>query len=619
MNGYELHIQGTDGIWRQADLGEEAPAMNYQSNDITELKDRQASYSQNLKLPQSKRNIEIFEAVNIAGIKSKIPYRRLYCRLYFGVNTIAGEGSFLILLKISDKFECQILSGNADFFETLKNKLMSDLNLPVVRLINSNLHPDNFSDYHLFCISSFSVDTTADIQRGAGRNLPYVKMLPVLNFILQEEGYTMESNILDESGFKNCIMPAIFPKDNETDFGFLKGTARITSPTRGELTTDISPDASGFLTQNEDRITYIAPESGIATIEIHVLKNYSNELWIGVVDKNGTDIYSYHNTGGAADESVEFDLSVGDKISFYVSAYRLDTDGKISENSVELNIDFSFKLSNNTKIPFYGAQIPISGFGFNTRLDFVKAIAQAFGLFAYVNPPKKIVRVYTASFFYTQIADGNILDWSNKVAQGKNEQKFTIENYGQKNYIRFTDTESYRTSGQEIKTTKEIVLEIDDNTLEPEKELFSLSFEAGRDLSIRLVPGKENRLKIAAIPILDRDSDGKYSILEGKPHLCMTSDSTFGADLDPGNIYDYKAAEHIEPDFLKNKFYGNLETGILKESLFIEEELLLTPQDIQDFDPFVPVYLEKHGYYFYVNKIKNFVAGKLTKVELIRL
>jgi hypothetical protein len=617
MNGYELHIQGTDGIWRQADLGEEAPAMNYQSNDIAELKDRQASYSQNLKLPQSKRNIEIFEAVNIAGIKSEIPYRRLYCRLYFGVNTIAGEGSFLVLLKISDTFECQILSGNAGFFENLKNKLMSDLDLPLIRLTGSSLHPGTFSEYHLFCLASFAfrksgtncyaVDST---RAGAGKLLPFVKILPVLNLILREEGYTMESNIRDEPELKNGIMPALFPKDNKTDFEFLRGEAKITNTTGSAKTGlyfTIISDASGFFRQTDGNgILYTAPADGTVTLGIHVRKNTTN-AWIDIsaFDKSGNYLYNYTNKGEVNFDSVEVNLYAEETIKINASARNSIDDISMAD----ISVDILFTLQDNTDTPFYGAQIPLSGFGFNTRLDFVKAIVQAFGLFAFADPKNKIFRACTASFFYTQITNGNTLDWSNKELREKSEHKFSIENYGQKNHIRFADDETYKKSA-------EIVIGIDNNTLDPEKELFSLPFEAGTDALIDV--SHSEKIEVACMPVIEME-DGKVSIKAAKPHLCRISDSTRNMELDYGYFDDYYLARHIDAGELKNKFYGNLEAGILKESLFVEEELLLDPQDIQDFDPFVPVYLEKHGYYFYVNKIKNFVAGKPTKVELIKL
>jgi uncharacterized protein YqkB len=53
--------------------------------------------------------------------------------------------------------------------------------------------------------------------------------------------------------------------------------------------------------------------------------------------------------------------------------------------------------------------------------------------------------------------------------------------------------------------------------------------------------------------------------------------------------------------------------------MFLEEEILLSAQDVEEFNQFIPIYIEKYGQYFFVNKIKNFVAGKTTKVELIRI
>lgn len=51
----------------------------------------------------------------------------------------------------------------------------------------------------------------------------------------------------------------------------------------------------------------------------------------------------------------------------------------------------------------------------------------------------------------------------------------------------------------------------------------------------------------------------------------------------------------------------------------VTAELLLTPVDIQRFNPFVPVYISKFSSYFFVNKITNWVKGKTCKVELIRI
>jgi hypothetical protein len=158
MNGYELHIQGTDG-WKQADLGGEIPVMNYQVNDIAELKDRQAEYSQALKLPKTPNNVRIFEHAGCFDIVTGFPYRRHNCRIYCDERTVAGDGSLLLLQKVSDTFECQIISGNANFFETLQNTKMSGLDLGTYRICNASTNPDA---WHPAYKLAFSLDIVPD-------------------------------------------------------------------------------------------------------------------------------------------------------------------------------------------------------------------------------------------------------------------------------------------------------------------------------------------------------------------------------------------------------------------------------------------------------------------------
>jgi len=129
MNNYRLYIQDISGIWHIADMGDDKPAMNYQVNNIAELKDRQCDYSQNLKLPPTPINCGIFGYSDQLDVITSVPYRKLNCRLFCNESVIAGIGSYLILDKVIDSFEVQILSGNVDLFETLKSKTMNDLDL----------------------------------------------------------------------------------------------------------------------------------------------------------------------------------------------------------------------------------------------------------------------------------------------------------------------------------------------------------------------------------------------------------------------------------------------------------------------------------------------------------
>jgi hypothetical protein len=614
MNPYELHIQTSGGTWKQAELGNEAPAMSYQTNDIAELKDLRAGYSQNLKLPASKQNTEIFEEAGIAGIAARTPYRRLPCRLYCGVNTIAGEGSFIVLLKIATHFECQILSGNVDMFETLKNKQMSTLTdsenpkMPTVQITPENIGKSD--EFYGFYISSFGKQTNITGKQiyDVGDLLPFVKIPAVLKLIFEEEKYKFESNALDVQQFQNCIMPVVLEKDSTQNFDFLTGKATIKSGANGGEKT-IDTTASGWFTGHDtsdnrpgDSFTPdFKYKSGITAGKLVIkftVKNMIGNLHVRIWDVTKEE---YTNCDIFADAEITFD--------------RFETlliECKFSENPstpIEVVIECLFSLSSESESLLLGYHAKTSSLGFKTRLDFFKAIAQAFGLFVHVDHKEKKVRAHTASYFYAQIREGKALDWSEKAVKTKSEQKFTFGNYGQKTHIRFVDNDPYETSD-------EILLTIDDQKLEPDKELFTLPFEAGSTVNYVI---QSTNHKISSIPILYQDEKGKWSIRTGKPHLCWFSSTGDTVNLGSGTAAIYPIAQNLDGETLGRYFYGNLQSGILNSTLFIEEELMLTPRDIQYFNPLTPVYLEKYGYYFYVNKIKNFIAGKPTVCEMVRL
>ena len=144
MEDYKLHIEDSAGTWRIADFGTNKPAMNYQLNNLAELKDRQIDYSRALKLPFTPINCAIFGYANEFDVVTDIPYRKLNCRLFCNDSILAGPGSYLILDQVTDNFEVQILSGNADFFEQMKAVKMSNVDFGLIQhyitpVINTNV------------------------------------------------------------------------------------------------------------------------------------------------------------------------------------------------------------------------------------------------------------------------------------------------------------------------------------------------------------------------------------------------------------------------------------------------------------------------------------------------
>lgn len=69
---------------------------------------------------------------------------------------------------------------------------------------------------------------------------------------------------------------------------------------------------------------------------------------------------------------------------------------------------------------------------------------------------------------------------------------------------------------------------------------------------------------------------------------------------------------------LRSKYYGPLQK-ILQDTKILVRYFLLTPRDIAELDLLIPIYLQQHNAYFYINKIDSWIKGQPCKVELVRL
>lgn len=137
MKEYKLVIYIND-VWVELDL-DEAPAIQYQFSTITNLTDRLTSFSRAFKLPLTRRNCQALGHIQNSAVVSKIQFKRYPVRLYDGSVSMLPDFYVLYIDSITDTFNVQIVSSVRDFFDTLKNKLMTDYNLGIIYWNISNL------------------------------------------------------------------------------------------------------------------------------------------------------------------------------------------------------------------------------------------------------------------------------------------------------------------------------------------------------------------------------------------------------------------------------------------------------------------------------------------------
>lgn len=595
MNTYILKVK-VGSTWHDIDFGNDMPAISFQANNLAELQNRQGTYSQSLKLPKTANN------KNVLGISSEttIPYTKLECRLWVDSYLLLGAGGVLIIDKVTDFIEVQLLDASVDFIKELQGKKMSSVDLGCY--LHGSKNPFNYF-----------------------KNTDY--LIPLALFLKNNNDFDYDANVVD---YPFCYIKNIFDKivgtystdlvtndwnnlvinvaDNKADahtydsFGGVVFFDLVAGLQFGaDYYISENPVANNIVIDEPDNRVYINTNfrdfSAFVDIDIvfpQIFKDPAPQGTCFVLISNGVlsesfDLGDLVNPGGVSfsasllvdENNSEFFVSITTEDSNYSTLY--------FQNSY---FEVRFRKNEDSLIPISGYYPLSSNLGFETQADFIKSIMQIFALSFYQDRTG-------AKFFYTmqEVVENktNAPDWSDKLDMDKPQLAYTFGTYGQKNYINLeTDSNGYQ---------KQYTINIADTTLEPEKTLFTLKYESGLDRPVSIV---QNIKTVAVVPLEER-TDGVDSFIGCKPHICDVVDYT-------GSVPNYRYLVHKNTD----TYYDPIR-ALLNNIKVIECYFNLTAQDVYNYSPMTPIYIKQYGRYFYINKISNFIAGKKTKVELIKL
>lgn len=636
---YKLYIEDLNGNWKLADMGDDKPAMNCQVNDIAELKDRQASYSQALKIPMTKNNCAIFGFSDTFDVVTEFPYQKHNCRLLSNDYIIAGVGTFLIIDKVNQFFEVQILSGNADFFNQLSEKKMTELDLGYVVYGADGINNYSFAngDFYRYCLCTTVKGGYHYVSHIETESYPFVYLLNAFEQIMIQNGYTLESNIVEPVAGKYAVSLCSMNSNGEyfTEFNAQAGTHSVLniqqdldSPYYFPLPVSISGQGS-LVAVPDTGCKYKARETGNVTIGIGIdaFTSTSKVGNVTVLAKNLTQdveyiLYNSLNSPFLFEVDKVIPVNKWDEIQVVLYAYTLDnnwsyqtgsdgdtgqpimTDYPVTDWHIDLKCDVYFKDIDYPLVPVGGKLYLAGNIGFDTQLDFIKAVAQLFGFTFIIDNANKIVKANTMQL----LTDNKpyAIDWSAKLHDVEHDKKFIVGSYAQNNFIRFEDNadDNVKDSGN---------FTVADESLAKWKDLFTTKFEAGMD---NLASGN----MVANIPLTKKvihdNGTWDYEFIGAKPHIVILRNDV--PNRYPPLPARWKATHYKAQQFVDDN-YCTIYNSMLNSAKWIEVELWLTDEDIEKFDQFYPVYISKYGHYFYVNKIKNFVSGELTKCELVKL
>ena len=662
---YELLMKGIDGEVWSLDLPLDAPAMNYQINNLAELKDRNASYSQRISLPRTTHNEQAFQFSFVVGSGSYVPYMKFPCQLFYEGALISPAGAVLNIVDVSDtSIGVQILGATADLFDTLNNTDAKDPDgtflltwytdtMGQTERYLSGPGESKVLYFWLYAtlqknpyVPPISMEAIQQV-RELDKFYPHLNWYDLVTWIFDRAGYSLETDVdsVDRSEmFLPCTYPVLAdnpraPKASGTGWiqdppiGTIVGVVwqgypgvTLSDPVAGRLLMGTVSGTFSWMTLWDTTITFSFSWSNISAI-----RNGSVAVQVTHYKNDGTNaivLTRSWTSGSSGSASVNIPMEAGEYI--LVSGSLTTVNPSVNQYDMRFPVSITAPPVPETSPgdkPQPGLTYDLlASTGFKSLGDIVKAFFQLFGLTIDVNPATKVARAYSVQEFYNRRSSSG-KNWSDKLIKGKDTKlTFQLSSYAQSNEIKLENN-------KDNNVTDSYKFSIPDVNLQPTKLLFQIGFLAGLNQTLYDEDSTSKTHTLANYPIwtINRgrmengemtETTWEYNALS-KPMVVHINKSDY---MWPQVSVGYTLTRvRLYPAYFKNlnyyvpKYYDKLINNILKRPKILQTQILLDSFDIQSLDLFNPIWLEEHGFWFYVSKINNFQAGKITKVDLIRM
>lgn len=662
---YELLMKGIDGEVWSLDLPLDAPAMNYQINNLAELKDRNASYSQRISLPRTTHNEQAFQFSSVIGSGSYVPYMKFPCQLFYEGALISPAGAVLNIVDVSDEsIGIQILGATADLFDTLNN---TDAKDPGTGMFLLKWYTDTMGQSERYLsgpeeskvlyfwlyatlqknpnVPPISMEAIRQV-RELDKFYPHLNWYDLVTWIFDRAGYSLETDVdsVDRSEmFLPCTYPVLVDNPNapkasgtgwirDPQIGTIVGViwrgspgVTLSDPVAGRLLMDTVPGTFSWMTLWDTTITFSFSWSNTSALRtgsvVVQVVHHKNDGTSAIV------LTRSWSSGSSGSASVDIPMEAGEHI--WVSGTLATVNHSANQYDMRFPVSITAPVPETSPgdKPQPGLTYDLlASTGFKSLGDIVKAFFQLFGLTIDVNPATKVARAYSVREFYNRRSSSG-KNWSDKLIKGKDTKlTFQLSSYAQSNEIKLEDN-------KDNNVTDSYKFSIPDVNLQPTKLLFQIGFLAGLNQTLYDEDSTSKTHTLANYPIwtINRgrmengemtETTWEYNALS-KPMVVHINKSDYmwpqvsvGYTLTRVRLYTayFKNLNYYVP-----KYYGKLIDNILKRPKILQTQILLDSLDIQSLDLFNPIWLEEHGFWFYVSKINNFQAGKITKVDLIRM
>jgi hypothetical protein len=636
-----LYINGS-----RADLATgQVIAQTRQVNDLNSLQNRQAGYTNKFSLPKTAHNIKILQFLTLPGSSSNVPYQKNTCSLYSHTGECFVYNGWAQITDGGDSYECVVYDGIIDLYKAIENKSLADLDLTglshdknpeTVAATWAESHSGNFR--YIIADYNGNLNYHAD-GTGIYVNMDYLVPSVKVSWLWQKvfdvfnDGLQPTGSIFSMPEFTNLWMT--FPKgvmqgeDQETEV-FLSEGITLQSTNLGNWTRFLIP-----LVPVENLNTQYASLTGLYNKHIKVRQsgNYRLEfsgsfnitrdvmVKIGLNTQN-TPVLNISNTillnarqPGEADFTYShvMQLNANDTICIVLDQFDREFDFRNDGNSMQVRL---------VHLQDYRVDFAQAFADFSIR-DFLNEVVHRFGLTIFKDK-------YTGNYRFATpeelLETAQTINWSRRFITKESEDYMT-GSYAQRNLFTYAynDKDASYNDGH---------IEVHNRNLPEVKTLFKSKIYSPEPQPVPFHTRTLNVYKMWERQPSEEQQEGtgdtiivtKYKPLDKRYYFmyCTRDPQTWHAKSGTTQFYQSSSGAWFESfsglrfkDAVQN-YYAPI-ANMLNRSLIVKAQLYLSENDIANFDFNKFYYIEQLGGSFLVNKINNYVPGKPTMCELIRI
>lgn len=592
-------------------------SINLQRIEFGDLSKNFINYTNTINLPKTPKNNSILGFANDEKTISPIPYSSIPCRIVSnGVEIINGNA---FIKEVDDEYKINVYDSFVSILSFLEGKILSDLDIWGTEAWNAaGIDAARLKTTGLVnAYANFGRIATYEVNY----YLPFFYYSTIINEALKITGLTPQGSIFSNTDFTDLVcMP--FDKFNYIELQEIKRYTLVFSQNNflffdqqffsvafENIAYGTIPFTNAFVTEIKvniyynNLIFYIDPFSQSSiTIKIYSsiqgIKATTNPIQVNYTNSN--QVYNFNNIELLEGETIEVRIYFekdaeypGDYVYLDVGSDGNGTSYTITQNKeVARSKPYWNKLLNkNIKIK-----------------DVLKDFFMRFGIIYKIDDSTIILK--TIEEIITDYSSA--FDWTNKRVINKDRDKILFQTqYAQSNYFKYSDNISDSFLGQGN-------ISILNSNLNSAKDIFTSIFKNANSWST---------IKSVTLPVYDSTStyisdqknEPPFVLATLRPRVdeqSITFNTIPRTDYNIAYFVDATQTKDTSFQYFINKYYQSL-SGALQQSKTCTYYYNLNDLDIANYDPHRMVY--DNGSYYIVNKIKNYVSGEITEVELFKV